>query len=222
MSANFGHLQQLSPELHRLGTLAERFFSEDANTSLIKSRQFGEYMVKEIAALSGVHDAAARETTHDLLRRLSTQQVLPREFTDIFHAVRKSGNEAIFAKALRGERETAPKARRGRKRQDIHRTARLTHRYHWRMCMVPASRATYRQWVVNALSALGAAEPTAVYGWIRANEAVPSADLFGSTSDGESLFEKKVRFARWDLSREGIVRNPRRGIWSLNGVSLSN
>jgi type I restriction enzyme R subunit len=94
LSANFGHLQEISPELHRLGTLAERFFAEDANTSLIKSRQFGEYMVKEIAALSGVYDPAARETTNDLLRRLATQQVLPREVADIFHAVRKSGNDA--------------------------------------------------------------------------------------------------------------------------------
>lgn len=99
MSANFGHLKEVSPELHRLGTLAERFFAEDANTSLIKSRQFGEYMVKEIAALSGVYDPAARETTHDLLRRLATQQVLPREVADIFHAVRKSGNEATHSLA---------------------------------------------------------------------------------------------------------------------------
>ncbi|MBX5191090.1 type I restriction-modification system endonuclease [Rhizobium sp. NZLR3b] len=94
MSANFDHLREISPELHRLGVLAERFFSEDANTSLIKSRQFSEYMVKEIAALTGVYDAASRETTHDLLRRLATQQVLPREVADIFHAVRKAGNEA--------------------------------------------------------------------------------------------------------------------------------
>ncbi|NVD37647.1 type I restriction-modification system endonuclease [Ensifer sp. HO-A22] len=94
MSVNFDHLKSLSPELQRLGTLAERFFADDANTSLIKSRQFGEYMVKEIAALSGVYDPAARETTHDLLRRLATQQILPREVADIFHAVRKSGNEA--------------------------------------------------------------------------------------------------------------------------------
>lgn len=94
MSENFGHLSQISPELHRLGTLAERFFAEDANTSLIKSRQFGEYMVKEIAALSGVYDAERRETTNDLIRRLVTQQVLPREVADIFHAVRRSGNEA--------------------------------------------------------------------------------------------------------------------------------
>lgn len=99
MSANFGHLREISPELHRLGVLAERFFADDANTSLIKSRQFGEYMVKEIAALSGVYDAASRETTHDLLRRLSTQQVLPREVADIFHAVRRSGNEATHSLA---------------------------------------------------------------------------------------------------------------------------
>jgi type I restriction enzyme, R subunit len=94
LSANFGHLEALSPELHRLGVLADRFFAEDANTSLIKSRQFGEYMVKEIAARSGVYDASARETTHDLLRRLATQQVLPKEVADIFHVVRKSGNDA--------------------------------------------------------------------------------------------------------------------------------
>ncbi|MDL2398445.1 DUF4145 domain-containing protein [Rhizobium mayense] len=74
--------------------MAERFFAEDANTSLIKSRQFGEYMIKEIAALSGVYDASSRETTNDLLRRLTTQQVLPRDVADIFHAIRKVGNEA--------------------------------------------------------------------------------------------------------------------------------
>lgn len=97
MSENFDHLKEISPELHRLGLLAERFFADDANTSLIKSRQFGEYMVKEIAALSGVYDPATRETTHDLLRRLATQQILPREVADIFHAVRKSGNEATHS-----------------------------------------------------------------------------------------------------------------------------
>lgn len=97
MSVNFDHLQEISPELHRLGTLAERFFAEDANTSLIKSRQFGEYMVKEVAALSGVYNPATRETTHALLLRLAAQQVLPREVADVFHAVRKSGNEAAHS-----------------------------------------------------------------------------------------------------------------------------
>ena len=93
-STNFDHLEPLSSELHRLGVLAERFFADDANTSLIKSRQFAEYMVKEIAALSGSYDPARRESTNDLLRRLSTEQILPREVVDVFHAVRKKGNEA--------------------------------------------------------------------------------------------------------------------------------
>ncbi|AKI02260.1 helicase, type I site-specific restriction-modification system restriction subunit [Hoeflea sp. IMCC20628] len=93
-STNFDHLKPLSSELHRLGVLAERFFAEDANTSLIKSRQFSEYMVKEIAAITGSYDPAKREGTNDLLRRLSAEQVLPREVVDVFHAVRKKGNEA--------------------------------------------------------------------------------------------------------------------------------
>ncbi|WP_349359081.1 type I restriction-modification system endonuclease [Stappia sp.] len=93
-STNFDHLKDLSVELHRLGVLAERFFVEDANTSLLKSRQFSEFMVKEIAALSGAYDPDARETTNDLLRRLVTQQVIPREVADVFHALRRRGNEA--------------------------------------------------------------------------------------------------------------------------------
>jgi type I restriction enzyme R subunit len=99
LSANFDHLRELSPELHRLGVLAERFFTEDANTSLIKSRQFGEYMAKEITALSGLYDPISREATNDLLRRLATQQVLPREVVDIFHAIRKRGNDAAHSLA---------------------------------------------------------------------------------------------------------------------------
>lgn len=99
LSVNFDHLREISPELHRLGILAERFFAEDANTSLIKSRQFGEYMVKEIAARSGVYDPSAHETTNALLRRLATQQIVPREVADVFHAVRKRGNAAAHSLA---------------------------------------------------------------------------------------------------------------------------
>ncbi len=94
-SANFDHLQSLSPELHRLGVLAERFFAEDANTSLIKSRQFAEYMVKEIAALTGQYDPTSKDGTNDILRRLAASQVVPREVADVFHAVRRKGNEAV-------------------------------------------------------------------------------------------------------------------------------
>ncbi len=94
LSANFDHLKEFSPELHRLAVLAERFFAEDANNSLIKSRQFGEYMVKEIAARFAFYDPDRRESTFDLLRRLRTVQIVPREIGDIFHAIRRNGNDA--------------------------------------------------------------------------------------------------------------------------------
>ncbi|WP_316862857.1 DUF4145 domain-containing protein [uncultured Cohaesibacter sp.] len=94
-STNFDHLKSLSPQLHKLGVLAERFFSQDANTSLMKSRQFMELMVKEVAAFSGQYDEQRQESTHDLIKRLSAQQILPHEVTSVFHAVRKLGNQAV-------------------------------------------------------------------------------------------------------------------------------
>lgn len=93
-STNFDHLKSLSPQLHSLGALAEQFFTQDANTSLMKSRQFAELMVQEVAAVTGHYDPSLRETTFDLLRRLAAQQVLPKDVSDVFHAVRKLGNRA--------------------------------------------------------------------------------------------------------------------------------
>ncbi|MCT4655194.1 MAG: type I restriction-modification system endonuclease [Cohaesibacter sp.] len=94
MSTNFDHLKPLSPQLHKLGLLAESFFSQDANTSLIKSRQFMELMVKEVAALSGRYDPSLKLSTFDLIGKLSAQQILPQEVSSVFHAVRKLGNTA--------------------------------------------------------------------------------------------------------------------------------
>ena len=81
--------------------------------------------------------------------------------------------------------------------------------------MTVASRATYCRWVINALRALGPSTPKTVYDWIRKNEPVPAGDLTALTSDGESLFEKEVRFARWQLRQEGTVLSPRHGVWAL-------
>lgn len=81
--------------------------------------------------------------------------------------------------------------------------------------MPAASREAYRRWIVNALTALGPSSPQAVYDWIRRNETVPVADLAGQTADGECLFEKEVRFARWAMRREGMIASPQRGVWSL-------
>jgi hypothetical protein len=51
-------------------------------------------MVKDVAAISGRYDPDLRESVNDLLRRLTAQQVLPREVSDVFHAVRRQGNQA--------------------------------------------------------------------------------------------------------------------------------
>lgn len=85
--------------------------------------------------------------------------------------------------------------------------------------MTAASRQTYGKWVVNALKALGPSRPKAVYDWIRKNEPVPFADLNGTTSDGENLFEKNVRWARFDLSKDGTLSSPAHGIWALRSPS---
>lgn len=81
--------------------------------------------------------------------------------------------------------------------------------------MPVASRDTYCRWIANCLKALGPSTPKAVYDWIRKNEAVPAADLSGQIADGENLFEKEVRFARWKMRQEGVIVSPTRGIWAL-------
>ena len=42
-SLNFGFLAKHDAQLMRLGALAERYFGDDPNTSLIKLRQFAEF-----------------------------------------------------------------------------------------------------------------------------------------------------------------------------------
>lgn len=81
--------------------------------------------------------------------------------------------------------------------------------------MTVADRHTYCTWVKHALTALGPSRLRSVYDWIKLNEAVPAADLLGQTANGECLFEKEVRFARWQLRREGVVDGSLRGVWTL-------
>lgn len=94
-SANFDHLRPISQQLFRLGFLAERFFAEDPNTSLIKSRQFAETLLKEVAARTGSYRPELREQFIDMLQRLSAERMIPREVGDVFHAIRKRGNVAV-------------------------------------------------------------------------------------------------------------------------------
>jgi type I restriction enzyme R subunit len=93
-SANFNHLKSHNEQLFRLGYLAERFFAEDPNTSLIKSRQFAELLTKEVAARAGAYDPKVRENFNDLLFALKRDRIMSKAVLDIVHAIRIKGNKA--------------------------------------------------------------------------------------------------------------------------------
>jgi type I restriction enzyme R subunit len=95
-SGNFGFLAKHDAQLARLGALAERYFSDDPNTSLMKLRQFTELLAQLIAAKAGLF-TNTNEPQSDLLRRLKFERVMPAEVADFFHQVRISGNDATHA-----------------------------------------------------------------------------------------------------------------------------
>jgi len=95
---NFAHLQQHDEQLLRLGMLAEKYFAEDPNTCLLKTRQLSELLAQLVAAKTG-QLVAPEETQYDLLRRLQDSSILPREIAELFGEVRRTGNAASHALA---------------------------------------------------------------------------------------------------------------------------
>lgn len=90
---NFGCLQEHDEQLMRLGMLAEKYFADDPNTSLLKLRQLTELLAQLVAAKVGIY-VSAEEVQFDLLRRLQDQGILPRDTAQLFHEVRRVGNTA--------------------------------------------------------------------------------------------------------------------------------
>jgi type I restriction enzyme R subunit len=85
-TANFGFLAKHDVQLMRLGALAERYFGDDPNTSLIKLRQFAEFLAQLTAAKTGLLPRL-EEPQADLLRRLKFERVLPPEVADFFGSI---------------------------------------------------------------------------------------------------------------------------------------
>lgn len=92
-SDNFNFLAEHDPQLVRLGGLAERFFYEDPNTCLIKTRQFAELLASHTAALTK-QIVSERDTQLDILQALSRNGIISKEVADSFHLIRKRGNRA--------------------------------------------------------------------------------------------------------------------------------
>ena len=104
LASNFGFLGEHDEQLVRLGMLAERYFPDDPNTSLLKLRQLGELLAQLLASRTGLY-LSDEEPQYDLLRRLQDGGVLPREVAQLFGEVRRAGNAASHA--LTGDHRTA-------------------------------------------------------------------------------------------------------------------
>lgn len=98
MRTNFAYLQQHDEQLVRLGMLAERYFTDDPNTALLKLRQLAELLAQLVAAKVGLY-ASHDEAQYDLLRRLQDQGILLPEIAQLFGEVRRAGNAASHAGA---------------------------------------------------------------------------------------------------------------------------
>ena len=91
--SNFAFLSEYDPLFLQLAQSAERAFSADPNTTLIKLRQFAEAIAQEVAARSGI--AFDEQTTQaDLLYKLNRELGFDPSVRELFHILRIEGNKA--------------------------------------------------------------------------------------------------------------------------------
>lgn len=91
--SNFAFLSEYDPLFLQLAQSAERAFSADPNTTLIKLRQFAEAIAQEVAARAGV--IFDEQTTQaDLLYKLNRELSFEPQVRELFHILRIEGNKA--------------------------------------------------------------------------------------------------------------------------------
>ncbi|PHS10619.1 MAG: type I restriction-modification system endonuclease [Blastopirellula sp.] len=93
-SPNFYFLAKYDDILLRHAALAERYVFEDPNSCLVKLRQFAELLAKHCAADAGV-PVKEKATFLDILNDLWSAHILGPEVSQLFHELRKTGNEAV-------------------------------------------------------------------------------------------------------------------------------
>ena len=92
--SNFDFLTSHSPQLAKLGVLAERYFHDDPPGALGKLRIFGEFMAKEIAAQHALLPPG-QPSFDDILRALKAKGVITRDVAEYFYHLKRSGNAAL-------------------------------------------------------------------------------------------------------------------------------
>ncbi|QDS91824.1 Type-1 restriction enzyme R protein [Roseimaritima multifibrata] len=98
-SPNFHFLTKVDPLLADLGLRAERYALEDPVTAIMKVRQLGELLAQSVAAKYGI-DTTVDSRPKDqrtLLDELFRSRALPADINNLFHEIRKEGNQAIHA-----------------------------------------------------------------------------------------------------------------------------
>ena len=82
-----------SPELARLATLAEQHFTTHPPDTLVKLRQFAEFLAKDVAARHALLPNG-RAGFDEVLQLLGARSVLPRMVRELFFHPKRVGNLA--------------------------------------------------------------------------------------------------------------------------------
>ncbi len=98
VTSNFDFLTVQDDRLARLGALAERYFFDDAPSTLIKLRQLGEFIAKDVAARHGLLPVSS-VAFDEVLRTLKLRSILPREIAELFFHLKRLGNAAVHENA---------------------------------------------------------------------------------------------------------------------------
>jgi type I restriction enzyme R subunit len=92
-TTNFSFLKKYEPLFFQLATTAEKAFSADPNTTLLKLRQLGEALAQDVACRIGL-DVGERPTQHELLYQINRKLGLDPVVRELFHSLRLAGNNA--------------------------------------------------------------------------------------------------------------------------------
>ncbi len=92
-TTNFDFLNEHDSLFAELAAAAERAFTSDPNTTLMKLRQLGEALAQHIAALAGI-EFDEQTTQADLLYKINRELKLEPVVRELFHTLRIEGNKA--------------------------------------------------------------------------------------------------------------------------------
>ncbi|WJE30607.1 type I restriction-modification system endonuclease [Bacillus altitudinis] len=92
--SNFSFFKGDWEVLAKLGESAERNIYIDPNTTIGKLRQLGEMIAKAVVASDGIKEVTGT-TQADRLHTMRREGLIEDEILDIFHLLRKKGNDAI-------------------------------------------------------------------------------------------------------------------------------